>query len=226
VTNSIRISICLPSKGRESRLNQMITSAVKTAKSPSNIEFCIYLDESDLFTPINPDNSVIKVFRGPKLSTSTMTNFMYSQSTGDIVMYAADDIIFRTSAWDSIVVNYFDSYPELGLLYGDDLSPNSRRIATHGFLRRSVCQELNYLLPPYFESEFCDTWLTRIFRKSGKIKYIHELVIEHMHPNWGKAYVDETYSFRSKQYRHVYLLAKQYLLFFEYIRDVKILRQL
>jgi hypothetical protein len=201
----------------------MIESAVATADTPTNLEFCIYLDQSDQFTPISPKGSIFRVFRGPKLSTSTMTNFMYSQSTGGIVMYAADDILFRTKSWDSIITNYFDSFPNLGLIYGDDLSPNSMKIATHGFVRRTWCEKLNYLLPPYFESEFCDTWLTRIFRKSERIRWVPEIIIEHMHPSWAKSPMDNTYKYRAQRYNHFYLVAKQFLMIYEYKRDIKTL---
>lgn len=224
MTKNVTFSICLPSKNRETRLNQMIHSAFSTSSNPSAIEFCIYLDENDSFLPRVPAPSTLKLFRGPRMPTSTMTNFMYSQSEGEFVMYAADDIIFRTNNWDSILLNTFRLNPDVGLIYGDDLSANTYKIATHGFVRRSMCEKLNYLLPPYFESEFCDTWLTRIFKASRRLRRVSEIVVEHMHPNWNKSENDETYSYRSERYVHLYLFLKQYFLLVEFSRDVKALK--
>jgi hypothetical protein len=191
----------------------MIESAIGLAANPNEIEFCIYLDINDLFDSSMFPKANIRIFKGPSLPTSTMTNFMYSQAQGEILMYAADDIVFLSENWDDIVKSELKNpLSTAKLLATNDLSPNSPRIATHGFVSRYMASVLQYLLPPYFESEFCDTWLTTISRKSRTFSYRHDLVIEHRHPNWGKASLDDTYISRKKRYQHIRLFLQFLLL--------------
>ena len=109
-------------------------------------------------------------------------------------MYAADDVLFRTVYWDSLIQEAItSSESQYWLIYGDDLGQTSNKIATHGFVSRELAELLGYLLPPYFSAEFCDTWLTSITRLSGTQIKLSDLVIEHMHPDWNKAALDTTY---------------------------------
>ncbi len=185
----------------------MISSAIKTSSGKNKIEFCIYLDNEYLKDP--PEFQVYshvtyKLFYGPILPTSTMTNFMFSQSTGSVIMYAADDIVFRTPNWDLIVIETLDNPQQLpSLLVPNDGSPNYPKIATHAFVTKRMTDLLGYLLPPYFESEFCDTWLTSIARASGRITFASNVLIEHMHPTWNKSTIDATYESRKDRYRHL-----------------------
>ena len=217
-------SICLPSKGRTERLIEMINSALKQSSGKNVIEFCVYLDSRDSLDlkRIIGTNYNIKIFKGPRLPTSSMTNFMYSQSSGEILMYAADDILFKTQDWDSIVAEILiNPRTEPRVLMTNDLSITKGKNATHAFVSRAFCEVLDYLLPPYFESEFCDTWITEIAQKSKTLVYREDLIVEHMHHLWGKANVDETYIYRKSRYRHYELLL--YYKIMRYMRKREIL---
>jgi hypothetical protein len=205
----------------------MINSAIETATFPELLEFCLYLDENEAYVPSFMQSAKLIVTRGPSLPTSLMTNIAYSASHGEILMYSADDIIFRTQDWDQIVRKTFEKITDgIGLIYGDDLGQDSMKIATHGFVSRTWVNELGYLLPGYFESEFCDTWITNLARKTDRLIFLPNLIIEHMHPAWGKAELDETYEYRQKRYSHLKLLFRYWRLYFEMKADARILKQL
>ena len=120
---------------------------------------------------------------------------------------------FRTANWDTIVAQNLQNPTTIpGLLAPNDGSPNFPKIATHGFVTRKMTEILGYLLPPYFESEFCDTWITEIALESNILHVQRQVLIEHLHPSWGKASFDDTYNFR-----------KQKLYFFELFLFYKLL---
>jgi hypothetical protein len=172
----------------------MVIEALAHCVRPHLIEFIVYLNQnSKEYEALHFPNTTF--LYGPKLSISSMTNKALASSSGEILMYAADDIVFRTKGWDEIVRNSFKNIKHnFGLVYGDDLSPNSPYIATHGFVSKEMSLTLGWLLPPFFRDQFADTYLTRIARISGILNYIPELQIEHMHPNWGKKNLDHTYA--------------------------------
>ena len=187
------ISICLPTRGRPLQLSTMIKTATELATDAKGIEFLIYVDEDDL-TMVDFSHPNATILRGERLTISKMTNLLASISQGNLIMYAADDIIFRTKNWDSIVLQHYNnSAHKICLIHGDDLGQDSNKIATHGFVSRDLYNLLGYLLPTYFRADFCDTWMTEICVKSGTRSFVPNLIIEHIHPAWGKADIDETY---------------------------------
>jgi len=189
----------------------MIQSAISLAADPTTIEFVIYCDFDDVtMNDFNAPNSIL--LRGPKLAVSKMTNICFTKSSGNILMYAADDILFRTSSWDLIVKNELDVKPAF-LVYGNDLGRPRQEIATHGFVKRELVDLNGYLLPEIFEADFCDTWLTSITKLARCLKYLPNLEIEHMHPNWGKSDQDQTYENRMSAINFRKLWIKFYLTF-------------
>ena len=187
------ISICVPSRGRPKQLNAMIETSLDLAKNTQGIEFLIYADDDDL-SMANFSHPMATVLRGKRQAISKMTNLLASISKGSLIMYAADDIVFRTKNWDSTVLqHYANSDNKICLIHGEDLGQDANRIATHAFISRDLYKLLGYILPNYFRADFCDTWMTEICVKSGARLFDPTLIIEHMHPAWGKARIDDTY---------------------------------
>jgi hypothetical protein len=155
------------------------------------------------------------------MPVSLLTNFLFAQSSGSIIMYAADDIIFRTQNWDRLVEDSL-TIPGKWLVHTNDLSRNTGRIATHGFVLREYSENLGYLIPPYFEALFCDTYITWLARKSDGEIYLKDVQIEHMHPDWGKSAHDSTYERRKKRLNFFYEFLKFHLCIYEKRRDLKI----
>lgn len=176
----------------------MIDSALESAANMSRIECLVYADCDDQ-SMMNFSHQNTKVFWNKQRTISEMTNYLASISNGSLIMYCADDVIFRSRAWDNLVeMNYLQSKHKTCLIHGDDLGQNSQKIATHGFISRELYELLGYILPELFKSDFCDTWITEICSKSGIRIFIQQLVIEHMHPAWGKAQIDSTYRSTNK----------------------------
>ena len=189
----------------------MINSAISLASNPETIEFIIYCDDDDqTMESFVAQNSTL--IRGPKKSVSQMTNECFYQSSGSILMYAADDILFKTESWDLIVKKGL-SGKSACLVYGNDLGRPRQEIATHGFMTRDFARLNGYLLPELFSADFCDTWLTSIARMAKSLKYMPELEIEHMHPSWGKSLIDQTYESREGKKNYLVLWVKFKLTF-------------
>ncbi len=109
-------------------------------------------------------------------------------------MYAADDIVFESSGWDTEVKKSFKSLPEgFGLVFANDLSTYKGQIATHGFVKKIWIDTLGYLLPPYFVDTHTDLWNTNLARNLGVVRYLPNVKIEHAHYRQGKAEMDKTY---------------------------------
>jgi hypothetical protein len=74
----------------------MIDSCLKTASNPERIEFILYIDDDEKIPVIDNKDANINVLSGPRIWLSEMHNTCASVASGEISMWAADDISFVT----------------------------------------------------------------------------------------------------------------------------------
>lgn len=194
------ISILCPTRKRPQNLVRLVDSIVATVSDINNVELLVYIDEDDedsvpaLQTVAEKINT--NAVQGNKLIGSQMYNELGKMATGDIIMFAADDMVFKTPNWDRIVESEFDKYEDKILfVYGEDGFQRGR-IGPHGFIHRFWMELVGYVLPPKLASAYTDEWVTELSERVGRRCYMAELNIEHLHPAVGKAPDDETYQKR------------------------------
>lgn len=203
-TEPLKISILCPTRGRPENVKRLMESiASMSAEMP---EIVLYVDEDDetmepwAFT--GHDNpwleklgDKLKVCYGSRRLLSECWNVCAKVATGDILMHAGDDIIFQTKHWDVMVQNAFRSVPDkIIFVHGDD-GHFGKQFGTHGLIHRKWMEATGYFVPPYFSSDFNDTWLNDVANALGRRVYL-PFKTEHMHPLFGKAEWDTTHKER------------------------------
>lgn len=192
------ISLLVPTRGRPTEHVRMVKSALELATHPRYVEIITYLDIDDA-TRYSPRMLGVTYIVGPQILLSETWNECYRSSRGEILMHAGDDIVFKTPGWDALVRAKFREYPDrIVLVHGDDVSPNTDALATHGFLHRKWVETVGYFLPPLFSSDWNDVWLTEVADALGRRLKV-PIVTEHMHYQFGKAEHDETYREREER---------------------------
>lgn len=187
------ISLLVPSRGRPGEFRRLVDSAWATATFPGRVEVVAYLDSDDPDTVSYPYRSGLSYITGDRILLSECWNRCAERARGEILMHCGDDIVFRTPAWDSVVRKTFaESADKILLVHGDDCSPNTDALATHGFMHRRWYETLGYLVPPLFSSDWNDVWLTEVADMIGRRVKV-PIVTEHMHYGFGKAEYDTTY---------------------------------
>ena len=189
----MKISILCPTRGRPDNVNRLLGSIHDTATIMPEVVF--YVDDDDASFPGAVGSSDVKVVRGPRILMSEMWNKCLEASTGEILMMGGDDLIFRTKGWDDQVRRAFATFPDrLVFVHGDD-GHWHEKFGTHGFLHRNWIDVIGYFCPPYFTSDYNDTWWNDIANAVNRRVYL-PFVTEHMHPVWGKAEWDKTHKER------------------------------
>jgi hypothetical protein len=180
----------------------MYNSALTTADDRYNLEFCLYLDWDDEesikhLARIGKRNlPLTRVMVGERIKQSAMWNSAAGLATGEIMMQCADDAVFLTQGWDTLIINAFNEYPDrIALVWGND-GFQSEHLATLGFIHRNWYETVGYFVPPIFDCWYSDTWLTNVATGLDRRHYIPELMIEHEHPSVNKAQWDDTYTYR------------------------------
>jgi glycosyltransferase involved in cell wall biosynthesis len=193
------ISILTPTRGRPANVRRLITSVFSTAEQPSQVELLFYVDSDDETFPEEVISENIRVVRGPRMWLSVLQNILYANCRGEIVMYAGDDLEFKTTGWDKRVRQVFeDSVDKLLLVYPNDLATHGENMAIHGFLHRNWIEAVGCWVAPGRGSLY-DLWHTDVARKLGRLKYLHDVEIAHVHyrQGAGQADFDETYQYVS-----------------------------
>nr|QBK88764.1 MAG: glycosyl transferase family 2 [Mimivirus LCMiAC01] len=200
-----KISIILPTRQRPHNIDRLWKSLMDTVDDPDNIEMCLYIDNDDNLTIDHmknkyDNNQKIKYMIGERIVLSKMWNEAYKLATGNIIMLCGDDVIFRTKNWDTIIRNEFNKYiDKILLVFGDD-GFQHEKMAILPFVHRKWIEISGFFIPPYFVSDYCDTWLNDVSIRINRRVYIPKIYTEHMHFVCGKAKIDQ--NTRDRQIRH------------------------
>lgn len=195
------ISILTPTRGRPDSITRLIDSALDTALQSDAIEFIFYVDNDD---PASGDaieraasaGARTMMIAGERIVLSEMWNTCARAAHADVMMHCGDDIIFRSDRWDEYVLGEFERYADgIVLVHGRD-GYQDERLATHGFRHRNWMNAVGNFVPPYFSSDYNDTWVTEIADALGRRSYLPAIYTEHMHPVIGKGPLDITHQER------------------------------
>lgn len=165
---------------------------MELANHPGMVEVIYYTDEDDpSYEGLNLYNTVH--CSGERIVLSQMWNRCFREATGEIFGHMGDDILFRTEGWDDIVRTEFANKPDrIAFLYGDDRNEESQRheFGTHGFIHKNWTDVIGRFVPPYFSSDYNDTWFNDVAVAIGR-RYQIPITTEHMHFSLGKSPMDQ-----------------------------------
>ena len=190
------ISLCCPTRGRPNNMMRFARSAKETAEQ--QVEIVWRLDDDDPDSIYIADRLELEYIRsvtiiGKRRVLSEYWNECAQVAGGDVLGHMGDDIVFRTPGWDTRISEAFDRWPDrIGFVHGRD-GVHDDRLGTHGFVSREWVTALGRMVPPHFAHDYNDTWLTEVADRIGRRVFLPDVVTEHMHPDVGKAPMDQTY---------------------------------
>ena len=193
------LSLLLPVRGRPDCVARLFDSIVATASRPDRIEVVLFLDADDRASHAldHPGLSVRRCI-GRSAKMGAMTGACYAASRGDCVMLMNDDVVCRTPGWDAAVVEAINRFPDrIALVWCNDLFRGPALPCFPAFHRRAW-ELAGGLTPAEYNRDYIDAHLYDIFRKlkalgCNRLIYLHDVVLEHMHFEAGKAPMDATY---------------------------------
>lgn len=187
------ISLLLPTRQRREQFTRFCNSALQTADDPSEVEIVAYVDDDDgSYDGLEMLNLV--VVRGPRVVLSEMWNACWKAASGEYFMHCGDDLVFKTHGWDREFTKAIDDFPgKIAFVWGDDLNDESQRneFGTHGMVHKNWTDVVGYFCPPYFVSDYNDTFFNDLSRKLHVQRYLHHVKTEHMHYSLGKSEIDQ-----------------------------------
>jgi hypothetical protein len=108
----------------------------------------------------------------------------------DYLGFIGDDNRFRTPGWDSRVVEVLEDRGG-GFAYGNDLGRFD--IPSHVFVSSNIVRALGWFGLPGAHHLYLDNTWGHLGEGADCLYFIPDLIIEHLHPLFGKGEMDESY---------------------------------
>jgi hypothetical protein len=193
--NEFDLTVYVPTKGRPDNALRLQDQFYKTTSLNSRVVFILSTNDEkieqyhDLFYYIivSPDKPgfVSPLNKGYLLDRRSY----YSYALG----FMGDDHYPRTNCWDEIMVEELQLM-QSGLVYGNDKLQEDK-IPTQIAMTSDIPLALGFMTLPRLKHLYADNFWLDLGQALGRIKYLPDVVIEHLHPAAGKAQHDSGYQF-------------------------------
>lgn len=188
--------VVVPSRGRPAAAAELAQACQQTCTADTVLLVAVDSDDPTLpqyAAPVGP--TVFFIWSPPAAGHVGAINFAAARALADFQPYAIakldDDHRPRTVGWDKV---YLDALRELGtgIVYGNDLLQGAN-LPTAPALTADIVQALGYMGPPGLNHLFVDNFWHDLGQRAGCLRYLPDVVVEHMHPIAGKAAMDDGY---------------------------------
>lgn len=187
------MAVIVPSRGRPNNISRLYKAMQDTgarvdlyvgvdADDP-NVQDYINLAREDLCIVVSKER---KRF-GPTLNTIAKEIC----DTYDYLAWMGDDHLPKTKGWDQ---EYRNALYDMGtgIVYGNDLVQGINIPTQMGFTP-NIVRALGYAVPDGFIHLFIDNYFLELGKAIGGVKYLENVIVQHLHPCVGNAEQDLTY---------------------------------
>jgi hypothetical protein len=177
--------VIVPSRGRPESVLPLRSDFFQNGTGKADLMFATDDDQPDY--PLWPS---VQYRRGPRLRMCGTLNAAAVENADKYkyLGFLGDDHRTRTPGWDEKVIGALESH---NVVYGDDLIWGEG-LPTAVFIRSEIVQKLGYMAPPALIHLYLDNFWLELGRATS-IKYLDDVIIEHLHPSAGKAEWSESY---------------------------------
>lgn len=109
----------------------------------------------------------------------------------EAVGFMGDDHMPRTAHWDSRVMEELDSL-DPRIVYGNDLFQGAA-LPTAVFMQSRMIRALGFMAPEVLRHLYVDNFWKELGERTGGLRYLDDVIIEHVHPAAGKTAMDDGY---------------------------------
>jgi len=183
--------ILVPSRNRPDSIAELIKSLDET-ETESDLIVVIDSDEPQIEAYLELGCDVLMVEKNGKGMAKPL-NFAANHYRDKYRHFAflGDDHRPRTKNWDTIFINALDELG-IGLVYGNDLL-QGENLATAVAMSGEIVKELGGMVPQDMIHLYLDNFWMTLGKDLNALRYIPEVVLEHLHPVAGKAEWDDQY---------------------------------
>jgi len=201
------IAILTPSRGRPEKLERFIKSVDKTSSTENTIYHFVGVDRND--PELETYLSSYKKTREELLHNFIILNSSEQKPVGiiwndlqrlaegmyhpDYYIMGNDDLVYQTNNWDIILEKTIRQLkdPYHVLWFNDGI--NGDKLAAFPIVSKEWVKAVGSFCPTIFEFLCNDLWIFDVAKSLDHLKFIPEVVTEHLHFSQNKSLNDSTY---------------------------------
>jgi len=183
--------VLVPSRNRPENIAELIKSFDET-ETEADLIVIVDDDEPQMDAYLDLDCDIFMVAKDGRGMAKPLNAAAYHfRNKYHHFAFLGDDHRPRTKNWDLI---FIEALHEMGtgLVYGNDLI-QGENLATAICMTGDIVRALHGMVPPNMIHLYLDNFWMKLGNDLGKLKYIPEVILEHMHPIAGKAEMDQGY---------------------------------
>lgn len=182
-----RIAIMCPTRNRGQALRDVHDAWKSTATGCSDLVPII--DDNDL-TTYEPRIEGLEYIVAPAKNMNFAAAQLWDRYSH--LMFIGDDHFFRTPNWDQLMLDKSEEMGDIAVLYADDLLMREK-LATEVIITSNIVKAAGFFTIPELVHLHMDNYWMTLGRSLGCLKYVPEVVVEHMHFTVGKSVKDANY---------------------------------
>lgn len=183
------LTVLMPSRGREAQAREAYAAFMATKTLPDT-KMLIVLDWNEPGYADLPTTHIGTHQSGHGMGPALNAGLDYV--TADIIGFVGDDHRFRTTGWDAAITAANEALGG-GIVYGNDLL-RGEELPSQVFIDARIVRALGWMALPGAHHLFLDDTWRELGHAIGRLTYLPDVHIEHMHPTAGKAEWDENYA--------------------------------
>lgn len=189
-----RLLMIVPSRGRPENVKRLTEAFDDTREGPADLLICVDEDDpkrADYQHLLLPGRVRMEI--GPRLRLGGTLNEAALANVGQYFAlgFCGDDHIFRSQGWNRQFVWALQDLGS-GIVYGNDLIQGAA-LPTAVAMTSDIVATLGHMVPPDLVHLYCDDAWRDLGNAMGRLRYLPDVVIEHLHPIAGKAAEDAGY---------------------------------
>src|SRR5688572_11361496 len=191
----MKFSLIHPSRSRPEKSKTTIRKWLNSANDIDNIQLVICCDEDDPYHQsyhlgnYYPSTGEGILSKGKSRSAIDAINSGARLSKGDILIVVSDDTDCPEH-WDKILLDAIGQNTDFVMKVADGIQ---RRIITMPIMDRTYYNRFGYIYNPIYSHSWCDTELTEVAYRLGRIIVRNDIVFPHLHPEVTKEPKDDLY---------------------------------
>jgi hypothetical protein len=195
------LAIIVPTRGRPDQLRELLGAIAEC--STTDVEVWVGLDdddETDYLAAVaeQPGSDLATAIKGPRRSLSGWTNYLAGivlerPSPPRYLASLGDDHRPRTYGWDQKLIHALKLWGGTGIAYPNDLLQYGR-LPTSWVVSSDIVSLLGWMMLPSCAHLYVDNATLALGQALGRIAYLPDVVVEHVHPIGGKGAWDASYA--------------------------------
>lgn len=186
--------IVVPTRGRPANAAALYRAWQDTTAGCSDLLFAVDDDDPalDAYRAVFAGMPHALTYEGPRLRLVGTLNAVALEQAPRyrFLAFMGDDHRPRTHRWDARFTECLSG--GTGIVYGNDLL-QGENMPTAVAMTSDIVQALGYFAPPQMQHLCVDLAWGQWGRAIGRLTYLDDVVIEHLHPANGKARMDQGY---------------------------------